>query len=352
MKRRPPARHRHRLQGAVIGLLAGALCLLLGDCRPRTHIEPSIEITRVPPAGPGGPDALYRIAGRVHRAQPGQRIVLFAHAGPWWVQPLVDRPFTTIEADSTWANTTHSGSSYAAILVDSRYHPLTTMNALPQKGGPVLAVATVEGRPPHLASLQFSGYQWEIRESEGETSGTPNVYQAANAWTDQSGFLHLRIAGQTGRWTSAQVKLPRNLGYGSYRWVVRDVAHLEPAAVFVCGPLGKMDLEISRWGEPESKNAQYVVQPYVVPANTVRFFMPGGKLTDSMDWEPGRVTFRTVHTAPSKGKPQSVAEHAFTSGISSPSGEKFQMRLYVFDNKREPLQHEAEVVIEKFEFRP
>ena len=75
-----------------------------------------------------------------------------------------------------------------------------------------------------------------VRESEGETSGTPNVYQAANAWTDQSGFLHLRIAGQTGRWTSAQVKLPRNLGYGSYRWVVRDVAHLEPAAVFVCGP--------------------------------------------------------------------------------------------------------------------
>ena len=31
---------------------------------------------------------------------------------------------------------------------------------------------------------------------------------------------------------SAEVKLSRSLGYGSYRFVVQDVAHLEPAAVF------------------------------------------------------------------------------------------------------------------------
>jgi len=113
-----------------------------------------------------------------------------------------------------------------------------------------------------------------------------------------------------------------------------------------------MDIEISRWGEPEDKNAQYLIQPYVVPANTVRFTAPAGTLTHWMNWEPGRVAFKTVRGAPVNERPNIVAEHAFTSGVPSPGNERIEMRLCVFDNKRNPLQHGAEVVIEKFEFRP
>jgi len=56
----------------------------------------------------------------------------------------------------------------------------------------------------------------------------------------------------------------------------------------------ELDIEISRWGDPMSKNAQYVVQPYYVAANVARFAAPEGKLTHSMQWENGRITFRTV----------------------------------------------------------
>jgi hypothetical protein len=104
--------------------------------------------------------------------------------------------------------------------------------------------------------------------------GRKNFYDPANPGTDNSGFLHLEIAKEAGRWMCAEVKLTRSLGYGSYRFVVQDVSHLEPAAVFGLstwdglGP-GEMDIEVSRWGEPEDKNAQYVIQPYVVPANSV-----------------------------------------------------------------------------------
>jgi PAS domain S-box-containing protein len=80
-------------------------------------------------------------------ARPGQRIVLFAHWGPWWVQPLVDQPFTTIEPDFKWRSVTHFGTQYAALLVDTNYQPPARTDALPSTGQGVVAVAVVNGRP-------------------------------------------------------------------------------------------------------------------------------------------------------------------------------------------------------------
>ena len=352
---------RYPSQAVLGAIVAGAAGLLLSGCQSsQARSKPSIEISRIPAAGEGSPDKLEAIEGRVKGAQPGQRVVLFARSGLWWVQPLADQPFTAIQPDSTWRSFTHPGTAYAALLVDSRFRPPLTVDVLPAKGGPVLAVATAEGGTPHspLKTLQFSGYQWEIRETPGDRGGTRNFYDPANAWTDENGFLHLRISRQKERWTSAEVRLSRSLGYGSYRFVVRDVAHLEPAAVFTLftwddfGPPREMDVEISRWGDPADKNAQYVIQPYTVPANSVRFTAPGGALTYWMDWQPGRMAFKTVRGSSSNLASDVVAEHVFTSGIPSPADERILMNLYVFQNKGNPLQHGCEVVIEKFEFLP
>jgi hypothetical protein len=78
----------------------------------------------------------------------------------------------------------------------------------------------------------------------------------ANAWTDEKGALHLRIAkGQApGSWTCAEVRLTRSLGYGTYTFVVRDATHTELSAVltlFAWDDLGteqkrrELDVEIS-----------------------------------------------------------------------------------------------------------
>ena len=157
---------------------------------------------------------------------------------------------------------------------------------------------------------------------------------------------------------SAEVGLSRSLGYGSYRFVVRDVSQLEPAAVFSIftwdesGPPREVDIEISRWGETTSKNAQYVIQPYYVPANVIRFMVPAGILTHSLSWEPGRMSFKTVRGSASGTRSSVIAEHAFTSGIPLPGSESIHMNLYVYDNKNNPLKHESEVIIEKFEYLP
>jgi len=270
-------------RGIAIGLLMG-ICVLLSACGSTSaSVAPTIEFTKLPPAGEGSPEKLDPIEGRAMGAEPGQRIVLFARSGVWWVQPFADKPFTAIQPDSTWKASTHPGSAYAALLVDSKYRPPSTMDALPEKGGPVLAVASADSSKlptPDFKTVQFAGYDWLVRQAVGNPGGSRNVYDPANAWVDSSGLLHLRIAGRPGNWTSAEVSLARSLGYGSYRFVVRDISKLEPAVAFSMstwddsGPPRAMDIEISRWGEPASKNAQYVIQPYYVPANTVRFSAP------------------------------------------------------------------------------
>lgn len=339
----------------VIALLAGC-----GAARPNT--TPSIKFSRVPRSDAGGTESQAIIEGQVDRLRAGQQIVLFARSGSgvWWVQPFADRPFTEVQSDLKWQNVTHLGTEYAALLVDSGYRPPETTDHLPQKGGSVIAVVTAKGEPEQpLASrtLNFSGYEWEIRDVPSDRGGATNTYDPTNAWTDTDGRLHLRVSHGVGEWTCAEITLTRSLGYGSYLFDVHDVSQLEPAAVLGLFTWDnsaadfnhrEMDVEISRWGDPAGKNAQYVVQPYYIPANVVRFSAPSGHLTYSFRWEPGRVSFKTVRQPGG----ETIAEHTFTSGVPQPGGEAVHMNLYVFSNPQSPLRHPVEVVVDKFQYLP
>jgi len=337
------------------GCALAIACLALGCTSPRPQAAPSIEFTHLPPAEEGSPEILLAIAGKVKNARPKQKVVLYAHSGVWWVQPLAAQPFTRIQRDSTWKTSTHPGLEYAALLVDANYRAPATLKVLPARSGAVAAVVMAGGAVLDrslLKKLDFSGYQWEVRQTPGDPGGTRNLYDAGNAWVDRDGFLHLRILKTRDGWTSAQVGLTRSLGYGLYRFVLRDVSGLEPSVVLAIsswdgsGPNRQMDIEISRWGESTGKNSQFVVQPYYVPANVVRFLSPAGRLTYSLDWSPGRAEFRTARGA------ETVASHVFTSGVPSPGAEAVLMSLYNFDDRRYRLQNGAEVIIEKFEYLP
>ena len=341
-------------------LLAFVSFTITGCGSPQLAPTPTIQFSRIPPAGDGSPVKTEAIAGHVTGARKGQRVVLFARSGVWWVQPTVEQPFTEIQSDSTWANRTHPGAAYAALLVDSTYRAPSTTNVLPERGGAVLAVTVVEAEnsPSAPKRLSFDGYQWEVLSSANNHGGSTNFYETSNAFVDQSGFLHLRIVRHGQQWTSAQVKLIRSLGYGSYRFIARDVSQLEPAGVLSfytwddIGPPREMDIEVSRWGEIVTKNAQFVVQPYVVPANTIRFTAPPGRLIYALEWQPGSAVFRTLRKSASFSQEASVVQHVFTSGVPAAGNENIHISLSVFDNRHNPLQNGTEVVIEKFEFLP
>jgi hypothetical protein len=304
------------------------------------------------------------IEGHVTGQRPGQQVVLYARAGAWWVQPFSYQPFTEIGADSTWKSSTHLGTEYAALLVEKGYRPSATMSALPATGGQVVAAATVQGLPvaaPVQKTLQFSGYEWRIRAIPSDRNGASSDYDPANAWTDPKGLLHLRIAKKSDHWTCSEVALTRSFGYGTYSFSVRDVSHLEPAAalsLLTWDEQGaeqnhrEMDIEISQWGDPQNKNAGFVVQPYFVPENVSRFIAPPGLLTYSLQWKPGQASFQAVREATTNSQNRTVASQVFTAGIPSPGTESVQMNFCNFGHSQVPLQHEAEVVIEKFQFLP
>jgi hypothetical protein len=338
--------------------------LVLSGCSGRQDTwESSVEITRIPPADKGGPDTLDVIEGRVRGARPGQRIVLYSRAEVWWAQPETRQPFTEINADGTWKSPTHLGTEYAALLVDPGYVPPGSTEALPQIGPGVIAATVVPGDPTRKAAhnlLTFSGYEWLVRAAPSDRGGR-SLYDPANAWTDPEGALHLRMAGQAPDWTCAEVSLVRRLGYGTYRFVVRDISQLEPSAVFsvfthdggaASESYREMNIEISRWGNPSATNAQYVIQPYYVPANVARFAAPPGPLTHVIRWEPGRATMRTEPGRGPGTRGRAVAEQVFATGVPVPGNERIRMNLYVFRRGAQAPTRPAEVVIETFEYFP
>jgi hypothetical protein len=110
--------------------------------------------------------------------------------------------------------------------------------------------------------LDFSRYDWTVRQVRGYPSAQRKDYEAANAWVDSQGFLHLRLQKTPAGWTSAEVSLSQSLGYGLYRFALRDISCLEPPVVLAIsvwdgsGRFQEMDVEISRWGELNSQNMQ------------------------------------------------------------------------------------------------
>jgi hypothetical protein len=306
------------------------------------------------------------VDGRVTGARPGQRIVLYAKTdGRWGLCQQSDQPFINIESDGRWKALVHLGLQYAALLVDPTYNPPQQTESLPIVGNGVVALAVVngEGPAPVLPSpkiLNFSGYEWTTSAGPIFRAGSRNFFDPANVWTDERGALHLRISGSPGTWAAAEVKLKRSLGYGTYRFQLRDISHLEPSALLTLiawdgvgteSTRRELDIELGRWGSLENTNVNYVVQPYYVPANFVAFRVPPGAYTHSFRWEPGQVMFSTVAGSGATGG-RVINEHVFTSGVPSPEEKSVRIGLYVFHQGKIPLKSENEVIIDKFEYLP
>ena len=361
----PPKVLNHSRNCIVVSLFASLLLslILAGGCGSRNDVAPVIEFKKIPPAGEGGVEQVAEVVGSVRGAHADERIVIFAKTDRWWVQPGPEQPYTAIQKDATWSNSIHLGSEYAALLVGPGYRPPPTTPSLPTEGGEIKAVAMgkgLPGPPSAFKTVHFSGYDWKVRSASSNRGGAINLFSPANAWTDDSGALHLRITTDSGRWHCAEVNMTRSLGYGTYRFVVRDSSFLEPATVLGMFTWDndaaeqyyrEFGVELTRWGDPTNKNGQFIVEPYYVSANVVRFMTPSGRVTYSFRWQPENLSF-TATQGDGKTKQRPIAEHSFTSGIPAPGNESVHMNLYVFGSSRIPLKNQTEVVIEKFEYIP
>jgi hypothetical protein len=353
------------------------VCIVLTGCHSSSSTSiPTVAFSKVPAAYQENPyktditEHDYKtdiIDGRVTGARSGQRIALYAKTdGRWGLCRQSDQPFANIGSDGQWKASVHLGLQYAALLVDPTYDPPEQTESVPIVGNGVVALAVVngEGTTPELLSpkiLNFSGYEWRTSAGPIFHAGSRNFFDPANVWTDETGALHLRISGVPGKWAAAEVTLTRSLGYGTYRFRLRDVSHLEPSALLTLitwdgggteSARRELDVELGRWGHLENTNVNYVVQPYYVPANFIAFRVPPGLYTHSFQWEPGKIAFSTVAGSRDTTDGRIMNQHVFTSGVPSPEGQLVRIALYVFHQGPIPLKHENEVIIDKFEYLP
>jgi hypothetical protein len=142
---------------------------------------------------------------------------------------------------------------------------------------------------------------------------------------------------------------------------VQDISRLEPAAelsFLTYDELNaeqhhrEMDIELSRWGDPQNKSGDYVVQPSWFPENKVKFQPPAGNLNLSLQWRAESATFETTQAGRGAPQHQTVSTKTFTSAIPTPGNESVNIEFCEFEHAKVPLQNGAEVVIEKFEYLP
>ncbi len=126
-------------------LKTGLATLLLCSCLvalavPTATAEPQVYFTRVPLQGAGS-DSRGDIAGTVSGVDnPEQyKVVVYARANQWYVQPTTDNPYTSIAADGSWTTWTHLGDRYAVLLVEPSFQPPSTAGSLPEVGDEVIA---------------------------------------------------------------------------------------------------------------------------------------------------------------------------------------------------------------------
>src|SRR5580704_1282194 len=355
--------HRPRKTSAT-ALFAIASVLLSGCNSITPSPKPTVQITQVPEANPGGPIQMAFIEGRATGVKPGEQIVLYAHSGIWWIQPFVSKPNTEIQPDSSWRNSTHLGTEYAALLVEPGFHAGSRLANLPLVGNGVVAIAIAAGEPgkPVVNKIvHFSGYDWRVQTAGSGRSGQPIFYDPANVWTDEKGFLHLRIKEHNGVWSCGEVSLVRSLGYGSYVFVVRDTSHLGPSAALALSTADdfrtsnipdEMGIQLNHRVIADNKNAQYAIQPFYISENLVRFMTPAGVLTHTLRWEPGHASFKTVRASAAEPHATKVAEHIFASGVPTPNKETAHIDFYIHRRSNDWPLKEEEVVIERFEFLP
>lgn len=327
--------------------------------------EPKILFTQVPERDPGNQAKQDVMEGTVSGAKPGQLLVLYAKTGGrWWLQPLLSAPFTPIAPDGVWRNETHLGTDYAVLLVDPGYHPVPVLDQLPPSGRGVAATAVTPG-PEKSSSyfVDFSGFNWRVRQRPSNRGGTLNPYDPKNVFVDKSGVLHLRILNRDGKWTASEINLTQSLGYGTYSFIVEDISKLDPSAAFGIFTWDystghennrEFDITISQWGDAQDKNAEFVLQPTIAAGNSARFMAPAGKLKLTIIWEAGRLTMVASRILPS-GESAVVYQHVFTSDVPTPGLESLRMTLFPYKKPNEKdfnLQGPADVAIDRFEYLP
>jgi len=323
--------------------------------------QPAVFLS--PPAV--GASRLYGLACNVDTSKI--KVVIYALTNQWYVQPFVDAPFTNIANDGSWTSSTFPWDVLVVLLVDpTNYIPAATSITNPALDPNVIAWTIY---PPGPISVDFSNYVWGIK-----MTGTQPGYTfdpGPNHWSNDSsvisvtpdGRLHLKINQINGVWQCAELHLLKSLGYGIY--TIQVDSHVDgldqntvAAPLFIyAAPGQELDNEYSGLGGliPSPNNAQFVVQPYTVPGNIVRYVQPStAQFTTQMEWRADHVTFTSWNGWANPPVPSDIIYQWTYTGANIPpvGNERVRINLWLLSGAAPTSGIGDSMIINSFSFQP
>jgi hypothetical protein len=227
--------------------------------------------------------------------------------------------------------------------------------------------ATYQPTVGKLRTIQFSGFTWFVKESSEVVGPGPNYFGAGTdqVWVDTQGFLHLKIRKKNGHWYCAEVLTQRKFSDGRFTFQVASRADkLDPnvvAGLFTWNNRPgyhhqEVDIELSRWGESDNLNAQFVVQPFTKTKNIHRFQVELKGDYSTHEFTTGRnfVFFESYHGHPEKSFPGGSINSWLYNSAQGPRIRNAEIRinLWLVDGMPPTNQIEAEIIIRRVSYIP
>ncbi|MDB6064513.1 MAG: hypothetical protein JWR26_721 [Pedosphaera sp.] len=337
--------------------------------------KPIILITNMPAYG-----SMTDLSGSVLLASPSAYAVavfIYVPGSGWWSKPTCPgQPLTTIQPDGSWtADVTTGGvdqnaTRFAALVVGTNYNEpcvLGLANIPTNVYAQAAASAVVTREYPGPRWVNFSGYDWWVKTSTNQVGPGPNYFSDStnNVWVDGQGWLHLRLTNRSNQWQCAELVSARTFGYGSYRFELNSVVNnLDPhvtLGLFTWSDdpaytYREIDVECSRWSvAADTNNSQFVVQPYNLPGQWVRYQVPPNvtNSTHLFTWETNRISFQSMERSYSPGPVWLLSSYVFTNAPNVPQTGDENVRMNLWLNNGPPTDNqEVEVVVKSFQFVP
>lgn len=152
-------------------------------------------------------------------------------------------------------------------------------------------------------TIQFSGLTWLVKSGNGGPG--PNYWSDSeeSVWVDNEGMLHLKIRKQGNNWLCSEIYLQESFGYGNYKFLISSkIEDLDPnivAGLFTYETDAReIDIEFSRWGNPQSNAGWYTVQPKPYNSANQHGFalnLNGNYSTHQFTWNNDSILFQSHH---------------------------------------------------------
>lgn len=200
-------------------------------------------------------------------------------------------------------------------------------------------------------TIEFSGVTWNVRSGQGGPGPNNWSNSVKSIWVDDSGNLHLRIREIGGKWYATEIYFQQSLGYSEYTFYVSsNVDDYDPNVVVglftYASDTEEIDIEFSKWGDPENYAGWYVVQPSTPSSRNDFDVSAAGNLSmHRFNWSNTGILFQS-YSGHQVSQNSLIHEWNYTGKNNpNPGNEKVHINFWLMDGNPPSNNQEVEVII-------